>query len=203
MVNVVPVEAIIERANQYKIKGDRTPESTIIEWIWQALSELGGNRSYEFKESDYQVIGGKIQMPSDVDRIETLRNKDLDVPMDNIGLANKFIPNSYRVQNGWIWTSFDSGEVTLKYRTLLADERGWPLVVDNEAVKKMVVDYIIKEKVKIASLIGELPYQQFQLLDREFAYSKNAAREAMTNLTPDEWSRVEKAANRPYIDIRR
>lgn len=199
----LPIEHIIERANKYPIKGDNSSESDIIEWIYQSLLELPENIVYETKDVILDVVGGKVKLPDDLYEIITVRDNVTDEHMDNISNKSGFKYGTYKAQNGYIFTSFDEGSILLSYSAMLSDERGYPLTPNVEEVVSMVVDYIIKEKLKASSLRGDSPIQLYQQFDREYSYRKSAAKAALSKMTPDKLSLFGKTMHRPYIDIRR
>lgn len=146
----VSVERIIENAIRDTGYDGELDYYDVIEWIGTALDLIGVNNSYVEKITngldgmpDPIVIENfKGVLPCDLHIIQSCRNFDSGVAM--INSSDSFLKsyssavgnhgNEYRINNTYIFTSFQEGNVEMCYYAYPLDDNGMPLVPDNNSV---------------------------------------------------------------------
>jgi hypothetical protein len=74
--------------------------------------------------------------------INLLRGQDLKKVVENI-IPGEF----YKIQNGFIQTSFEEGEVIVHYEAFPVDDEGYLLIPENEAYKQALFYYVLAHMI--------------------------------------------------------
>jgi hypothetical protein len=75
----------------------------------------------------------------------TINHVDVDsenFPMLGTGTINGGIPSTYVVQDGYIHTNVQSGEVVISYTAVKVDKDGYPMIPDDVAFKAAITNYV-------------------------------------------------------------
>jgi hypothetical protein len=151
-----------------------------VEWIGEGLLLIGELPQYVHKftdgnqslghESAIEIVNGRGVLPCDLYQIIMVRNYHTKEPL--IRTFDKF-HNSYRcesepctegpcsqptykVNNNYIFTSYDKGKIEMSYMAIATDNEGFPLIPDNQ-------QYIEAMKYHLAEKLGFQLYIQDKL----------------------------------------
>lgn len=103
---------------------------------------------------------------------------------------------TYKLENGYIFTGFETGQIEMAYKAFPVDENSLPMVPDNERVIRCVV-YGLADRIGFRMMMGDqLSPQKYEYLQREALWympsAQNAARmpnkdqmEVMANIWMD------------------
>lgn len=69
---------------------------------------------------------------------------------------------SFKIEHGWLKTSFNSGLINMVYISQLMDEEGYPLIPDNQSFKEALYWYIVYKSIYPKYLKGEVTENAYQ-----------------------------------------
>ena len=204
IVGYVPVETIIERVNRFPFKGgDRMwNEEEIKEWIAESIRDIGATNQFVEMTAIIPVEDGRAKLPAGIHDIKEVVDNDLNYSLEDCG-DSEFKPMSYKVRGGSIFTDFERGNLFLRYKAPAEDERGLPLVLDNEAYIKGVESYCLERIGMKLFFLGEIDNTRYTLLQRNRSYYNQAARNATRNTNPDRLANLQRVILNPYSDAKR
>jgi hypothetical protein len=169
----VDVSYIIERVFRdngfdLEIKYDE-----VIEWVWDVISLVGAPQAYIEKITNGDtgmpdpivITDYRGELPNDLHHIIFARDYDTKMPM--ICKSSSFFKDieqvyvvesqySYTINNGYIFTSFESGEVEMCYKAFPTNNLGMPMVPDD-------IKFIMAVQAYIAERIGFRLWMQEKL----------------------------------------
>lgn len=188
----VDVSYIIERIYRdygfdLEIKYDE-----VIEWVWDVISLIGAPQSFVDKVTDgstgmpdpIEISSYRGSLPCDLHSVYLARDYDSKMPMvckgssylkDTDQLYIKESQYSYTLNNNYIFTSFEEGEVELHYKAFPTSNLGIPMVPDD-------IKFIMATQSYIAERIGfrlwmqeKLGQTRYDKLEQERNYYIGAA----------------------------
>lgn len=200
----VPVEFIIERVNRFPITGQtELNEESIKEWIAESIYEIGAHNSFVEATVTLQIEDGKCPLPPSLHSIQEVIETTHSVNLEDVG-HGRFKPMSYKLSNGMIYTDFSEGELIMRYTSYPTDERGYPLILNEESYLKGVESYVLERIGFQAVLRGAMQSSVYDLLRRNRGYYIMAARNAAHYITRDRMANLQRVILNPYKDaIRR
>lgn len=137
----------------------------ILEWTRECMEMIGvpealvekitdGNESL-YHPCPIDIVDYRGKLPTDIYQIISAREKDTMVQMqrstDAYHLAYMAADSpdltcasnlTYKINNSYIFTNFETGCVEISYLSFLTDERGYPLIPDNAKYKEAIKWYI-------------------------------------------------------------
>jgi len=174
----IDVSSIIERIYRdygfdLEIKYDE-----VIEWIWDVISLIGAPQSFINKVTDgttgnddpITITNYRGSLPSDLHSITLARDYDSKMPMicksstftgDMEQLYVRESQYSYTVNDSYIFTSFETGEIELAYKAFPTSILGIPLVPDD-------IKFIMATQSYIAERIGFRLWMQEKLAQQRY-----------------------------------
>ena len=188
----VDVAYIIERVYRdygfdLEIKFDE-----VIEWIWDVMSLIGAPQQLVDKVSDgsdtmpdpIEIENFRGDLPNDVHSVFLARDYDSKMPM--VCKSSSFLRDmdqiyqresqfSYTLNNNYIFTSFEEGQVELHYRAFPTNSLGMPMVPDD-------IKFIMAVQAYVAERIGfrlwmqdHITRDKYQKLEQERLWYIGAA----------------------------
>lgn len=91
--------------------------------------------------------------------------------------------DSFKIEKGWIKTSFKEGTISIKYNSIETDENGLPLIPDDESYKEAITSYI-KMKYFYKKAIKEDRFRWFYQ-DAEEKWNKYCNQAGTKAMMPD------------------
>ena len=199
----VDVSHIIERVYRdygfdLEIKYDE-----VIEWIWDVIALIGAPQSFTDKVTDGSqgmpqpivVTNYRGSLPVDLHAVHLARDYDTKMPMimkgstylrDNEQIYIKESQYTYTLNDNYIFTSFEEGNVELHYEAFPTNNLGMPLVPDD-------IKFIMATQAYIAERIGfklwlqdHLGQQKYNKLEQERLYYIGAAQTRAATPSIDE-----------------
>ncbi len=188
----VDVALIIERVYRdygfdLEIKYDE-----VIEWIWDVMSLIGAPQQFVDKVSDgsstmpnpIDIVNYRGELPNDLHSVYLARDYESKMPM--VCKSSSFLRDlnqtyqrgsqyTYTLNNNYIFTSFEEGQVELHYKAFPTNSLGMPMVPDN-------IKFIMAVQAYVAERIGfrlwmqdHLTGQKYQKLEQERLFYIGAA----------------------------
>jgi hypothetical protein len=176
--NYVSLDSIIERITKRPLPGQSFNIEEVKEWAYEALLKIGVNENLAALTKNIEIKSGRGELPSNIEELQNVLEGESKFPMENIPLNMNFYTLTYKLNAGWIFTSFDEGYITINYYGLVVDDNNKPLIPDNiyfiSAIEAFL-RYRLGEKLywKRAIVKGEL-----DMLEREWLYYCPAAKSA-------------------------
>lgn len=86
----------------------------------------------------------------------------------------------FTINEGFINTNFDKGDITISYRGIYLDEEGFPMIPDMIEFKEALYRYILTKLYYPQAISGKIPMSIYKDMQQEwFAYAKQAAAKAL------------------------
>ena len=150
---VVSAERAIAIAyRDYGISRD-IPHDDSMEWIGSALLELGVNMVLQETVETIEIESSRATLPCTVVDIIAVRDADTKMVYTYAGGSFHKKPGDYTTDedptlrytaNGnYIFTNREDGSIEVAYRSFMTDERGYPMIPEDEKVLRAVAAYIV------------------------------------------------------------
>ncbi len=176
----VDVSHIIERVYRdngfdLEIKYDE-----VVEWIWDVISLIGAPQSFVDRVTDGStgmpqpivIENYRGNLPVDLHSVHLARDYDTKMPMiirgstylqDTDQLYIKESQYTYTLNDSYIFTSFEEGEVELHYEAFPTNNLGMPLVPDD-------IKFVMATQAYIAERIALRLWMQDHLSQQKYKY---------------------------------
>jgi hypothetical protein len=175
----VDVSHIIERVYRdygfdLEIKYDE-----VIEWIWDVISLIGAPTVFVDKVTDggtnmpqpITITNYRGDLPVDLHSVHLARDYDTKMPM--IMKSSTYLRDTeqqyvresqytYTLNESYIFTSFEEGEVELHYKAFPTNNLGMPLIPDD-------IKFVMATQAYIAERIGFRLWMQDHLVQQKYA----------------------------------
>lgn len=145
-----------------KATASEFPWQDAVEWIGEALNQIGAYTQYDAKEVTLEVENYKSKLPCDFIHLKRMLNMstyprgehdfgnpnliDNEVDTDEEQAArlllNSNTSQDFNIILDNIITSYKEGTITLQYLAMPIDEEGFPYIPDNESYKEAFFWYV-------------------------------------------------------------
>jgi hypothetical protein len=174
----VDVDYILERVYRDNGFDLEVKYDEVIEWMWDIMALIGAPAAFEEKATDgttgmpdpIVITNYRGTLPPDIFSIIMARDYDSKMPMicksstfkdDMEQLYVRESQYSYSVNNNYIFTSFEEGEVELAYKAFPTNALGMPKIPDD-------IKFILATQAYIAERIGFRLWMQDKLGERKY-----------------------------------
>lgn len=109
---------------------------------------------------------------------------------------------TYVINDGVITTSFKNGHVEMSYKGIVVDENDVPMIPENYAIMRALIEYI---KVQYYTILVEnmrMPYQVLQMAEQRYAWAIGRASSQLHQMTLDEAENFTDIVNRLIPDLK-
>lgn len=178
------------------------PWQDSIEWIAEALGQIGAYTQYEAKEVTLTVKDFKAKLPCDFVHLKRLLNADYNQPRgiqdnNNLSLLGNNIDTleetetrlqgssisdfDYNIVLDNIITTYKTGTIKLQYLAMPVDEEGFPVIPDNDSYNEAFFWKVARQ----LSIRGQLKNKEltYQRCDYEWQWYCGQARSEGNALT--------------------
>lgn len=189
----VSLETIVERVHRdYGFTVD-TDWVDIAEWIGSVIDLINAPMQYFERITDgtdkpyIDIVNGRGELPCDLIRIvqtQTCEGVPMRYSTDSFHrrMHSAQCPDlicssdiTYKVNDNYIFPNFSTGKITMAYMAFPTDERGYPMVPDDEKFKQAATAYV-GERIAFKLLMrGKLDMQRYELLNKERLWYIGAA----------------------------
>lgn len=175
-MNFDHVEVVIDKlVRTFKLREWVYDIEDIVEDVAEALKLIGAAKLYAEKVQSIEVNGKIAKIPRDCENIMSL------IPVSQY----------YRESGSYIEVDVPDGtKITMKYQAMPTDERGYPVVPDNAAVREAIMWYLVKILI-LQKEIASIPYN---VAESEWNWRCGSARGELNALNLQQ-------ANRMYNDF--
>ena len=188
----VDVAYIIERVYRDYGFDMEVKYDEVIEWVWDVMALIGAPQQFVDKITDgsdtmpnpIEVTNYRGELPNDLFSVYLARDYDTKMPM--ICKSSSFLRDmdqtfvqesqySYTLNNNYIFTSFQEGQVELHYRAFPTNSLGMPMIPDD-------IKFVMAVQAYVAERIGfrlfmqdHIAGQKYQKLEVDRAWYIGAA----------------------------
>jgi hypothetical protein len=198
------------------------PWQDSIEWIGEALGQIGAYTQYNAKEVDLVIKDYKSKLPCDFIHLKRIVNADYNSPqgiLDNRNnnlLSNnmdsttergeRYMGNSdsdfdYNIVLDNIITTVKDGNLKIQYLAMPTDEEGFPLIPDNESYKEAFFWKVARQ----LSIRGKLPNERLtvEYCDAQWQWYCGQARAEANHFTHAEmdWIALDNQTMAPLMKM--
>lgn len=167
-----------------------------IEWAYRAMEFIGAPQVYIEKVTDgnYElnhpkpivVENYKAELPCDIYQIIQVRDycnrNSLREGTTNF-IYSQNLPevtggqdNTYRINNGWIFTNFQEGTLEIAYYAFPTDDKGYPAIPDDERYLKAIESYIIERIARRLWLQDKMSTEKYKSLEQDWLFYVKSAK---------------------------
>lgn len=137
IIRLVSIEETIAKIVDDLNLGDRDiPFESMVEWIASGLKRIGAYDQFEKKTARIKVTDFRGELPSDFYRVNS-----------------EAFNEPHKIGNNTITIGYKTATIDLPYLAMPVDERGYPLVPEEEAYQEALL-WLVASKL---SMRGELP----------------------------------------------
>jgi hypothetical protein len=195
-VNIkVAIRKIMSDLGYTKSNSNEFPWQDSIEWIGEALGQIGAYTQYNAKEVDLTIKNYQAKLPCDFIHLKRIVNADYNSPQgvydnrNNNLLSNntdsttkkgaRLLGNSdtdfdYNIVLDNIISTVKDGNIRIQYLAMPTDEEGFPLIPDNESYKEAFFWKVARQ----LAIRGKLPNERltFDVCDAQWNWYCGQAR---------------------------
>jgi len=178
ITNYVSIDSVIERLNRDYIPGTYWNIEELKEWTYEALSKIDKNISNVAVTSIIEILDGKAKIPAEVELIDriTIYENTGETEILELRPGQDLDNYTYVINQGFIHVKFGSGRLKLYYFTTPIDLEGRPMIPDTEYYKSAIVAYLQYMIGKRAYWAGKILERQLTMLEQEWSFYNNAAK---------------------------
>lgn len=193
----IPLDRVIERFYQDYGLQDRVDWSWFIELISECMGLMGVPIGYIDKTAEVTIEDYMGALPCDYFMYTGVRDYTTKVPLrettdiyhysgneNTSSYESTTLDNTFSINNNYIKTdtNYTGTSIELAYMAVPTDNRGWPMIPDDDKVIRMLISYLGYKngfKMYIQKQIDERMYDKFA---QEYYFNAAAARTRL--LTP-------------------
>lgn len=178
--NYVNIREILNRLLKHPLLKEVTLEQVIQHTI-DFIGIFGMPRLYQDKEEVLHIENYRAMLPCDLVSINQIKKCDTGICLRS--MTDNFIPKEYensrgkflqelafKTQGQVLYTSFETGEVSISYKSIPIDKEGYPLLIDNSVFLKTLEAYIKKEVFNIQFDMGKISAAVLQNSQQQYAW---------------------------------
>lgn len=220
----VKIERVIESLQRdYRFNTD-VDWIDILEWIGECLAAIGAPQLYVEKVTDGNVDLGHPQVikienyrgviPADVVEIIQIRRcPDMAMMKRSTDSFHQayYCHNSpdnncsssltYKANSGYIFTNFEEGEVQMAYKAFATDERGYPMIPDNQRVINACKLFIAEKIAMRLWLEGKLDERKYSKIEQDKLFAMPSAETGIRTPSYDQMENWKNSLIRLIPDI--
>jgi len=163
-------------------------QSDIIEWCGEAMSMIGAYSQYRNVSANPTVANYRVALPCDFVYLIDITYNSRPMSYQNKSMLNNYlcpdcnkIPHcctseTFYIENGFLNTSFEEGEICIIYQAVMVDDEGYPMIPDNVYFDKALASYCTYMLDRIAYRKGKIPEKIMRDSERDWYYYVNSAR---------------------------
>lgn len=173
------------------------------EFATEAIRLIGAPLMYDDKFATVDIKEYKGKLPTDILYIRGVKHLDSTTPLreatdiyhrsENYKGPTEF---TYEIKKGIIFTSVTDTCVEVAYKSLMTDENGYPLIVDNQKVALAVEYYILDRFLEPLYLIGKITDKAYNHISQKRHFYMASANNNMQMPSMDKMESIMNGLNR-------
>lgn len=186
------IQQLISELKRHPMLSEMSLE-TIISYVIDFFQLVGVPAAQEEKVCKLELNNYRAKLPDDYMDIIQVRTTG-NPPMyyryagdtfhysDNKAYSS---PLTYKIQNDYIFTSEESGEIEVAYTAMDIDECGFPLIPDDVKYTRALKAYIKKQWFDIQFDLGKIPQQVIEKADQDYCWAVGALESSGNKMSLD------------------
>lgn len=174
-------------------------EDDVITYTTELIGIVGIPQLFEDKVVNLEIKKYRAPLPCDFVEEVAVKccDRQLNPTTDMFRVEDsKTTHPTYRIQDTYIVTSIERGNIQLAYTAVKTDNDGYPMIVDNQSFIRALVSYIIYNKVYTNYINGRLPNENImERVERNYDFNIAQASKSLTQPTPDEARNIARMMN--------
>lgn len=102
---------------------------------------------------------------------------------------------TYKINDYYIFTNFDSGKIEMVYKAFPMDDDGFPLIPDDQKFIRAVVDYIAERYFFKLMLVDKISERKYDRVAQQYYFSIAAVKSYASMPSPDEMENIRQRAS--------
>lgn len=163
-------------------------QSNIIEWVGEAMSMIGAYSQYRNVSANPTISNYRVPLPCDFVYLIDISYNGKPMSYQNKSMLNNYLcpdcntvphcctSETFYIENGYLNTSFEEGEICIIYQAVMVDDEGFPMIPDNVYFDKALASYCTYMLDRIAYRKGKLPEKIMRDSERDWYFYVNSAR---------------------------
>ena len=163
-------------------------QSNIIEWVGEAMSMIGAYSQYRNVSANLTISNYRVALPCDFVYLIDISSNSKPMSYQNKSMLSNYLcpdcntvphcctSETFYIHDGWLNTSFETGEICIIYQAVMVDDEGFPMVPDNVYFDKALASYCTYMLDRIAYRKGKLPEKIMRDSERDWYFYVNSAR---------------------------
>ena len=178
---------------------DNVTEDDVITYAIELIGVVGMPQLFLNKVETLEIHKNRAELPCDFVEEQAVKcsnniSFNASTDMFNVEESRTHVP-TYRIQGDFIVTSIEEGYIKLAYRAIKTDEDGYPMIIDDQAFIRALVDYIVYNAVFGDYLSGRFPEDKMERLEKRYETDIAIATSKLTQPTQDEFDNVARMMN--------
>ena len=205
--NFVDVAYVIEKVyRDYGFDGEIFSDE-VYEWTWEVMNLIGVPNAYIDRVTDgngsnpdvVEIEDYRGTLPSDLHSVSLVREYSTKMPMictgspyreDGTDTNVAESQYSYKLSQGYIFPSFETGYVEIAYKAFPTSPLGLPLIPDDTKYVRAVEDYIADKIGFKLMLTDRLSQNKYDRIAQKKSFSIASARSKALIPTVDEMEAI-------------
>lgn len=171
-MNFESIEVVVDRLiSTFKLKEWEHELEDFVEDAAEAMKLIGAAKVFAVRTCASKVENNTARLPKDLEHVKSIVP---DIPYSSSG--------------GFLTLNLpDGAEVEITYQAMPVDERGYPLIPDNAAVRQAVMWFLAKNLV----LGGVIKTVNFGYAEQEWQWRCRSARAELNVMNINAWHKVQ------------
>jgi hypothetical protein len=195
----VSLKEIINRV--HNLGGDITNDVTeddVITYIIELIGIVGIPALFQHKIEKLEIKKYRALLPCDFVEEEGVKCCDqhfnASTEMFDVRESKTNVP-TYKIQGNYIVTSIDKGYIQLAYTAIKTDEDGYPMIVDDQAFIRALVEYIVYKRMQTEYINGRIDRGRYKDIEDLYETDIAIAESSLRKITIDEFNNITRMMN--------
>ncbi len=107
---------------------------------------------------------------------------------------------TYKIQNGIIFTSMETGCIEIAYKAIATDEEGYPLIPDNQKVQLALEYYVLSRYLEPLYMVGKITDKAFEYIQQKRYFYVPSASTSLQMPSIDKMETIMNGLNRLIVN---
>ena len=167
--NPISIQVLMDNVTAHPLMKD-IPDETIVRYAVDFMRIMGCPYLMDEKTADIVIDCHRGELPCDFYEEVSLRGEHGEPFILASGSFGEGDGLTYTIKGGIIHTSLPSGIVQLRYRAIMEDEDGFPLLPDDSVALRAMEAYIKKQWFTVLFDMGKCTLQSLGQAQQDYAW---------------------------------
>jgi len=205
--NYISIKEIMYRVKRHRLMADANYSDMALD-ILDVIKSLGTPLAYNSCIKYIPITKYRSQLPKDILYIESVELKEGDqhTPMqyavsnsggvwNSVSAAGRKIVSrlTYTIKRNFIYTDIEHGIIALKFKQIVLDEDGYPMIPDNISLIRAIEAFVKWKHFDIKNDLGEVPIGIVEKANQEYTWYIGQAISSLQMPSVDEMESIKNA----------